>query len=182
MAQWASYQTWQIDEVGYLPVAFFLAHWGDETGYGGSDWTSYHNPGNQASACGVGTTSGHAGNGDAIFTTYNQGLYSYASLLMNGYPHVQHTYTDFISNPNTALNYVCSAIGKGYEGGQDLPTTYCWSGTHISSSSHRIWAAGQYNSGCGSAGCDLWNIISNNYLGYNYTQRTNPNLAGFLTK
>ena len=117
----SSYQTYRSSNYGDLPVVFFLAQWGWESGWGGPGLTTHYNPGQQSGSCGVGTTNGTEPNGYPSFTTASQGMYSYASLLINGYPHVQDAYGRglgvYLVDAPTALSWAFSALGKGYEAG-----------------------------------------------------------------
>lgn len=138
----------------------------------------HYNPGNQGSTCGKPQCGTYAG-GLPAFCNIRDGVQSYAALLTNGYPHVQHAFNDNGWGENGMVQ-ACTALGQGYEAGQVLKAGYCGGPAYVSASSPRIWAASEYNDGNGP-GSSLYDTINANDCLYNlnYVQESNPNLPGF---
>lgn len=169
LAAWVSYQTWRSANAGEVPISLIMAQWGIETGWGGSDWSPYNNPAQQASTCGWGSQCGSEPIGYPIFCSIGEGVQSYGALLTQGYPHVAFAYAE------GGVSYAASALGKGYYTGITLNSTWCgWPGP-ISSSSPRIWAASEYNDGGGPGSAITDTINANSCLSaYDYVQTSNP--------
>lgn len=138
-----------------LSVSLILAQWGDESGWGGSDICTAHNPGNQGSTCGIGG-----------FDTLQHGVESYANLMAQGYPFVGCTFTHYFNEGDdaTATKQAAIALGQGYSPISSCNTdyNYCgWSGTPSASNPH-YWATGQYNYNDGGPGSALYVTIQDN--------------------
>lgn len=179
LAKWVSYQSLISPLYGGLPVSLILTQWGLESGWGGPDISTYYNPANQNSGCGVGSTCGHEPNGLAAFCSIKDGVKAYSALIINGYPHVMAAYTDQRTSIQ-GFNAAAQALGQGYysnyTGGS---VNYCASQYYslTSSSGARIWAESEYGTPPGNDMITTFNA-NTNLQDLNYVCSTNP-LPGF---
>src|SRR5690349_19448426 len=82
LAKWVSYQSYISPFVGDLPISLIIAHWGNESGWGGPTMSTYHNPGNQGNTCGWPSNCGHEPNGLPAFCDIRDGVHSYSALII----------------------------------------------------------------------------------------------------
>lgn len=148
-----------------IPASLILAQWGIESGWGEGDICNCHNPANQGSSCGVGSTCSVSGYKELCFCSLLDGVTSYANLMDNGYPFVSCTYWYYANqgNYNEGVKQAAIALGQGYSNVASCNTyiDYCgWSGTP-SPSRPRTWAQLLYDDGNGP-GSALYNTIQAN--------------------
>ncbi|MBU5445584.1 hypothetical protein [Paenibacillus sp. MSJ-34] len=175
LAKWVAYQTYKSSKYGILPPAFILVHWGIELGWSVSSFQSRWNPGNQTALC-----SGFSGSSDGTptgtkFDGPNNGVRSYAKLLIEGYPHIQFAYSHG-GFDDDGLNAASTALYNGYyssyTGGD---TSYCSSKTYTltNEKGKRPWTTtGGYEG--------FYNTIKNRDCIYAYRNRVfdDPKLPG----
>lgn len=175
LAKWVAYQTYKSPKSGILPPAFILVHWGIELGWSVSSFQSRWNPGNQRALCsGFSGTSDGTPNGTS-FDGPNNGVRSYAKLLIEGYPHIQYAYSDG-GFDDDGLNAASTALYNGYYSMYNGdPTSYCSSQSYTlkDSKGSRPWTTtGGYEG--------FYNTIVNRDCIYAYRGRVydDPKLPG----
>ncbi|KEQ25427.1 hypothetical protein [Paenibacillus tyrfis] len=174
LAKWVAYQTYKSPFYGILPPAFILVHWAIEMGWSVSEFQSRWNPGNQRALCGFSGTSNGTPTGTS-FSGPNNGVRSYAKLLIEGYPHLQYAYSDG-GFDNPGLSAAASALYNGYYsnyGGSS--TNYCSSQSYTLKDSNggRPWTVSVGYEG-------FYNTIVNRDCIYAYRDRVfdDPGLPG----
>lgn len=132
----------------------------------------------QADPCGY-CSSGSQPNGLPVFCDIRYDVQSYSALIINGYPHVMHAYSDAAGGA-AGMKQAAIALGQGYEAGISLSSNYCTGGqTRAIDSSHpRLWATSKYNDGNGPGSSIYDTINANTCLSqYNYAQTTDPGVS-----
>lgn len=179
-AKWVSYQSFLSPYCGVVPVSLIVTQWGIETGWG-STFGVYNNPGNQGDWCGYSSACGRQPNGLAAFCDLNDGVKSFAGLLIKGYPHVAEAWSRCGQPGCCVIAEAARALGIGYYDFRAVADGFCGPYTTISSGSPRIWDAGLYDDGNGP-GSSIYDTINANpdCLGnLNFVQTTDPGVAGF---